>query len=159
MTILWMSCWIRLTVEWKTFSFEVNMSDVKFVKWKIDETISVDIFEKISAAKWSFNFWILDDFRFRILDKSKFEFNSADNLLNDIDLAKEIDESEKNDERNWWNKESKNRIENERKEFKCCCDENVFDKIEKEIFLFLSEILTSSERSSFWFESSNNDIE
>ncbi len=74
--------------------------------------------EKIFIVEQSFNFCIFDDFRSRILDESRSEFSSADNLLKDIDFAEKVEKSEKNDERNWWNKESKSRIEDEKKNFR-----------------------------------------
>ncbi len=86
----------------------------------IDEIDFVDIFE-FFVTKYSF--------RFRILDESRFEFNSADNLSKDIDFAKKIKKSEKNDKRNSSNKESKNKIDDEKKEFLYYCDENVMSKM------------------------------
>jgi hypothetical protein len=88
----------------------------------------------ISDDEWtdSFNFWILE----------KFESNCIDSLLEDIDLIDEVKKSEQNDDRNWWNSESNDEIEDEKKRF--MCELTYFDVVNnsfEEIFFSFDEML------------------
>jgi hypothetical protein len=73
-----------------------------FVNWFVDDAI----FDDISNVKCSFNF--------SILEKSRSRCNSAENLLEVMNFADDVNKSEKKNKRNWWNNKSNDKVKNEK---------------------------------------------
>jgi hypothetical protein len=131
------------TDESETFSSKIDIVEIMLMK-------ELNFLKKLSELSMFDDEWI-DSFSFWILEE--FESNCIESLLEDIDLIDEVKEFEKNDERNWWNRESKNNIENERKKLNCFDRRNVEKKLSEAIFFRVVAIVISFLRSLFWFVS------
>jgi hypothetical protein len=153
-----MFCWVRLnTDESESFSSKIDIVDV--VEWVLLEAWFEEIFDDISS--------IVSSFSFSILEKSR-SCKSADNLLDDINLTEEIDESDENDERNWWKRESNDKVENERNELSWFFERDVMREIDETIFFCVVMLfwrlssrfdsrLAEIEFERFWLVMSEND--
>ncbi len=101
--------------------------------------------DSLSDFKISFSFWILE--------KSKSAFNLADNLLDDIDFANEMNESDENDDRNWWKRRSNDCIDDEKIEVTYFSRIDVVRKKSEIIFLLFDRVVIKFSLNLFVLDS------
>jgi hypothetical protein len=99
----------------------------------------------LSDFKISFNSWILE--------KSRSAFSFADNLLDDIDFANEMNESDENDDRNWWKRRSNDCIDDEKIEVTCFSRIDVVRKKSEIISLLFDRVVIRFSLSLFLLDS------